>query len=148
MLGFYSVESGMEIHVIDLDPYSLSRNGGLTDTSLIDRYKISDEAYDKRKGTVRDWIRKKKEADPFFKAPKPKGFQSTTAGFTSMANNNDNDESVIEKFYGPDSVVGMSVGNRCEVTPGGRRGCIRFIGEIEGMKSGYWVIIFILNLYF
>jgi hypothetical protein len=35
MLGFYSVSSGMEIHIIDTDPFSLSRGGGLTDTSLV-----------------------------------------------------------------------------------------------------------------
>jgi tubulin-folding cofactor B len=54
MLGFYSVASGalrsyviiyvrflrkkrlgMEIHVVDTDPFSLSRGGGLTDVSLV-----------------------------------------------------------------------------------------------------------------
>lgn len=49
-LGYFSVESGMEIHIIDTDPFSLSRGGGLTDTSLIDKYKMSDDDYSKRKG--------------------------------------------------------------------------------------------------
>ena len=44
-LGFYSVVSGNEIHVVDTDPFSLSRGGGLTDTSLIDKYKMDDETY-------------------------------------------------------------------------------------------------------
>jgi len=34
-MGDYSVESGMEIHVIDNDPHSLSRNGGLEDVSQV-----------------------------------------------------------------------------------------------------------------
>jgi len=34
-MGYYSVESGMEIHVIDNDPHSLSRNGGLDDVSQV-----------------------------------------------------------------------------------------------------------------
>ena len=64
MLGFYSVTSGMEIHVIDTDPFSLSRGGGLTDTSLVEKYRMSDEDYDKKSGTMRDFIRKKREANP------------------------------------------------------------------------------------
>lgn len=69
MLGFYSVTSGMEIHVIDTDPFSLSRGGGLTDTSLVEKYRMSDEDYDKKSGTMRDFIRKKREANPNFKLP-------------------------------------------------------------------------------
>jgi Ubiquitin-like domain len=69
MLGFYSVTSGMEIHVIDTDPFSLSRGGGLTDVSLVEKYRMPDEVYDKKAGTMRDFIRKKRAADPSFKLP-------------------------------------------------------------------------------
>jgi tubulin-specific chaperone B len=69
MLGFYSVTSGMEIHVIDTDPFSLSRGGGLTDVSLVEKYRMPDEVYDKKAGTMRDFIRKKRAADPNFKLP-------------------------------------------------------------------------------
>lgn len=48
MLGYYSVESGMRLHVIDNDPFSLSRGGGLEDVSLVQKYQISEEDYDKR----------------------------------------------------------------------------------------------------
>jgi hypothetical protein len=34
-LGFYGVRSGMEIHVIDTDPFSLARGGGLDDVSQV-----------------------------------------------------------------------------------------------------------------
>lgn len=37
----------------DDDPFSLSRGGGLEDTSLVDKYRMTDEAYDNRKGTLR-----------------------------------------------------------------------------------------------
>merc|ERR1712159_154281 len=30
------------------------------------------------------------------------------------------------------------VGSRCEVQPGGRRGCVKFCGALEG-KEGVWV---------
>ena len=48
MLGFYSVESGMRLHVVDTDPFSLSRGGGLEDVSLVKKYEMSEEDYDKR----------------------------------------------------------------------------------------------------
>jgi tubulin-folding cofactor B len=68
MLGFYSVSSGMEVHIIDTDPFSLSRGGGLTDVSLVQKYKMSEEDYDKKKGTLRDYIReKKKQVGDFLK---------------------------------------------------------------------------------
>ena len=38
------------IHVIDLDPQSQSVGGWLEDTSLVEKYCISDEAYNKREG--------------------------------------------------------------------------------------------------
>ena len=80
MLGFYSVTSGMEIHVMDTDPFSLSRGGGLTDVSLVEKYKMSDDDYDKRKGTMRDYIKQKRAKDPSFMLPhvKPPKMMSET----------------------------------------------------------------------
>ena len=46
-LGYYGVRNGMEIHVIDTDPMSLSRGGGLDDVSLVQKYRMTDEDYDK-----------------------------------------------------------------------------------------------------
>ena len=48
MLGFYGVTSGMRLHVIDTDPFSLSRSGGLEDVSQVKKYEISEQDYDKR----------------------------------------------------------------------------------------------------
>ena len=50
----------MEIHIKDNDPHSLSKNGGLEDVSLVEKYEISEEAYEKREQTVRKEIAKKK----------------------------------------------------------------------------------------
>jgi len=124
MLGFYSVVSGMEIHVIDTDPFSLSRGGGLTDVSLVQKYKMDDEIYDKRKGTMREFIRQKREADPNFKL-NVKG----PAGAGEKAEE--------KESPGPETVEGMIIGARCELTPGARRGTVKFIGEIS--KSGWWI---------
>ena len=48
---------------------------------------------------------------------------------------------------GKESVEGMEVGNRCEVAPGGRRGEVKFIGEVPfeltekqmPTMGGYWI---------
>jgi tubulin-folding cofactor B len=126
-LGYYSVLSGMEIHIVDSDPFSLSRNGGLTDVSLVQKYTISEEAYDNRKGTVRDFIRQKKKEDPNYKV---RTTVNTAAGTPST-------DRVIP---GPESVDGIVIGMRCEVMPGARRGTVRFVGEVpEITAGGHWV---------
>uniref|UniRef100_A0A7S4JYB2 CAP-Gly domain-containing protein n=1 Tax=Odontella aurita TaxID=265563 RepID=A0A7S4JYB2_9STRA len=66
MLGYYSVRSGMTVHCVDVDPHSSSRGGAYEDTSLVKKYAMSDEDYDRRRGTLREWGRKQKEADPDF----------------------------------------------------------------------------------
>jgi tubulin-folding cofactor B len=129
MLGFYSVQSGMEVHIIDNDPYSLSRNGGLTDVSLVEKFKLSDEAYEKRKGTMRDFIRNKRKEDPNFKLSA--NSRPGAAGAAAAEAGPPPDASTVE---------GISVGQRCEVMPGARRGTVRFVGEIEEIPAGgYWV---------
>lgn len=127
MLGFYSVQSGMEIHVIDTDPFSLSRNGGLTDVSLVEKYKISEEAYDKRKGTIREYIREQRKLNPNFK-------------LGAKSNPTAADEEGEKVVPGAESVEGIEVGSRCEVNPGARRGVVKFVGEVPEIKSGgFWV---------
>lgn len=70
MLGFYSLSHGMTCHCIDLDPHSASKNGGYEDTSLVKKYRMTDEEYDKRKGTLRDWGRQQKQKDSNFSLAK------------------------------------------------------------------------------
>lgn len=126
-LGFYSPVSGMEIHVVDTDPFSLSRNGGLTDTSLVEKYKISEEAYSNRKGTMREFIRQQKAKDPNFKVG-------------AKASVSSSDQSTVKEAPDADSVKGIDVGMRCEVQPGARRGVVMFVGEIKEISAGgYWV---------
>eukprot|EP00850_Spirogloea_muscicola_P025745 SM004144S15586 [mRNA] locus=s4144:154:952:- [translate_table: standard] len=49
-LGFFGPRDGYRLHVLDLDPSSLSAGGWLEDTSLVKKYEISEEDYDKREG--------------------------------------------------------------------------------------------------
>lgn len=43
----------LQIHVSDDDPFSLTRGGALEDVSGVEKYRMSEEDYDKRKGTLR-----------------------------------------------------------------------------------------------
>ncbi|MCO5608089.1 hypothetical protein L7F22_062295 [Adiantum nelumboides] len=51
VLGFYSALEGFCIHVVDLDPTSCTTNGWHEDTSLVEKYTITNVDYDKREDT-------------------------------------------------------------------------------------------------
>jgi len=133
MLGFYSVTSGMEIHVKDSNPMSNAKGGWLEDTSLVEKYRMSEEDYDKRENTVRQFKREKLAKDPTWVPPsmvsakemqKRMGLEVPSEGPPP----------------GPESVAGIEAGQRCEVQPGARRGVVMFVGEVEGLRGGgAWV---------
>jgi len=52
--------------VVDLDPASLSRDGGLDDISKVKKYVMSDEDYERRPNTIRSWIKEQKKRNPEF----------------------------------------------------------------------------------
>lgn len=92
----------MEVYIIDTDPYSLSRGGGLTDVSLVQKYKMTDENYDQRKGTMREYIKQQREKDPNFKlkpVSQPKQQATEDQGPPP----------------GIESVQGINIGDRCQV---------------------------------
>ncbi len=141
MLGYYSVVAGNELHVIDTDPYSLSRGGGLTDVTLVEKYKMDDETYEKRSGTMREYFREQRAKNPNYKV-QPRGM--TTMGQAPAPGTSGAWAAGTEKENegpppGIESVEGISIGDRCEVQPGARRGTVRWIGEAEVLKAGYWV---------
>ena len=164
-LGFFSLRRAMRVHCIDLNPHSGSSGGQYEDTSLVEKYRMSEEDYEKRKGTLRDWERKQKEKDATFTLRKharehremvearrqaklglelPEGFEYDENG---QAVRVEVDE--VEKAQssadvgGADTVAGIEVEMRCEVQPGGRRGQVAFVGEIKELDGGHWVgIIF------
>ena len=125
MLGFYSVTSGMFIHVTDVDPHSISKGGALENVNLVERYRMDEETYDKRKGTVREWIREQRAKDPDWKPPQMPGAAEANARTKSLPCTAADAAHIV-------------VGSRCEVQPGGRRGCVKFCGSLEG-KEGVWV---------
>ena len=132
-IGFYSIQNGQTLHVVDTNPYSMSANGGLEDTSLVKKYEMSDEEYNKRKNTLRSYKREMLKKDPNFK------FDWSQAGKNGLKGVKGKENQGERTYPGPESVAGMKVGNRCEVNPGARRGEIMYLGEVKELLPGHWV---------
>lgn len=113
--GFYSPQDGYLLHVIDTDPSSILAGGWMDDTSNVEKYTISDEAYDKRDGT----FKKFKEQLPH---------KHTTTSEAKICDN-----------YMEDLCMHIKIGDRCQVEPGERRGIVKFVGRAETLASGFWV---------
>lgn len=113
--GFYSPLDGFQLHIVDLDPSSVTSGGWLEDTSLVEKYKISDEAYEKRDGTFKKFKEKLAHQKP------------SCAG-TKVADN-----------YMEDLCANIKVGDRCQVEPGEKRGVVKYVGRAENLGPGFWV---------
>lgn len=115
LLGFYSPLDGYRLHVIDFDPSSVTSGGWLEDISLVEKYSISEEAYDKLDGTFRKYKDKLVSENP-----------STR-------------EAKLPDNYMEDLCANIKVGDRCEVEPGEKRGVVKFVGRGESIAPGFWV---------
>ncbi|KAK1371235.1 Tubulin-folding cofactor B [Heracleum sosnowskyi] len=114
-LGFYSPEDGHRLHIIDLDPSSVTSGGWLDDTSQVEKYTISEEAFDKLDGTYRKYKGK-------FAHQKPT-----------------NQASKMSENFMEDLCTNIKIGDRCQVEPGEKRGVIKFVGRAEALGPGFWV---------
>ncbi|QCD86551.1 ribosomal RNA methyltransferase Nop2 [Vigna unguiculata] len=112
-LGFYSPLNGFRLHVVDLDPTSISSGGWLEDTSLVEKYEISDEAYNKRQG-----IKYKEKITSHVHAT---------------------EEAKISDTSMEELCANIKVGSRCEVEHGAKRGVVKFVGRAESLGHGFWV---------
>jgi len=123
----YGVDNGMELYFKDNDPHSLAKNGGLEDVSLVQKYEISEEDYEKREKTLRNYVKKQREQDPNFRlfANRPKDLPGQ--------------EGAPERPATPENVGELyTVGARCQVGPGDRRGAVGYVGPVEGTE-GTWI---------
>jgi tubulin-folding cofactor B len=78
---------------------------------------------------MREYIKQQREQNPNFKLKPNAGSSSSSQAPAEDAG----------PPPGPESVEGIAVGMRCEVSPGARRGEIMFVGEVDGLKPGFWV---------
>ena len=64
MLGYFSPEDGWTIHIDDTDAHSASAGGWLEDVSKVKKYEMSDDAYNARENTYRQWKNEQLAKDP------------------------------------------------------------------------------------
>ena len=166
LLGrFGLVHHGMRVHCLDTNPYSGSARGAYEDTSLVEKFRLTDEQYDAKDKTLRAWAKEQKRKNPNFSLQQhandqralveakrahrlgdalPEGFFIDSAGqvvrdepdvVVVPPDENDNDDGEFDKA----SVAHAKVNDRCQVTPGERRGRVAFVGKIPEIGPGYWV---------
>lgn len=140
-LGYYSVENGMEIHVTDTDPFSIAKDGGLDDVSRIAKYRMSDEDYDRRGNTIRAYKKKMLAENPHFKLSldPAKRAAAAAAGAASGGDGTDATGKGPDAYEADECVAGITLGARCSIAPGDRRGVVAFIGKVAALPAGYWV---------
>mmetsp|Transcript_76362 Transcript_76362/g.223947 ORF Transcript_76362/g.223947 Transcript_76362/m.223947 type:complete len:282 (-) Transcript_76362:97-942(-) len=124
-LAYYGARSGMEIHIKDLDPHSISKHGGLEDVSQVEKYVMADEEYDKLQNTVRAQKRAAREAAA--RAEAQDGAEAPPAQQQAPL------EVTLEE-----AAAAFPLGGRCEVDPGARRGEVCFVGALPHTQ-GAWV---------
>ncbi|KAH7825719.1 putative CAP-GLY domain-containing protein [Monocercomonoides exilis] len=115
-LNDYEIFDHAELHAVDTSP--TNSLGDLTDVSKVEKFKISEEEYNKRDDSFRKFKEQNKEL-----FAKQKAFSSSQP---SLKEENDHD-----------SISEDQIGKRCRIS-GDRRGVIRFVGELPG-KSGLFV---------
>jgi tubulin-folding cofactor B len=164
---FHQIVRGQRVHCVDTNPHSASMGGAFENVDLVPKFRLSEEAYDRRTNTLRAWAKEQKANDPNFTfdryasqhrellqarmrakrgLPLPPGFTVDPASgqVVRMPNAPPSTDEVppsstteIEE-YNERSVRHALLSCRCQVSPGGRRGIVRWTGELEG-KPGWWV---------
>lgn len=118
-LGSYGAQDGYVILVMDSNPNSIHKE--IEDMSSIEKYKISEEDYDKLGDNFKKWKKDFLEKNPQFKKPEP---------------------TIDIQSYDPDFMKEIAdkiaVGNRVKVESGAR-GEIKFVGKIMDKGPGYFV---------
>lgn len=132
MLGYYSPEDGWTIHIIDVDTNSMSANGWLEDVSKVNKYMMSDEDYEAREGTYRQWKKEQLAKDPTWCLEKAMAEKRGEVWVPPAAPIEDDEHQAEE-------ASAMTVGMRAEINPGGKRGEVKFVGKCETLPKGWWI---------
>jgi len=123
-LAQYGCKNGMEIHLKDTNPMSMSAHGGLEDVSQVEKWEMDDETYDKLENSVRACKRREKAKEEAERQRK-----IASGELVVIPEVEEVVEEIAEKF---------PLLSRCEIQPGGRRGEVAFVGKVKGMK-GVWI---------
>lgn len=135
VLGFYTpAPYGDTLHVVDSDPHSASKGGWLEDTSLVEKYRISDEDYAKRPDNYVKYKEKMRTQDPDWTMTRA---LARARGTGNMEMSQNLDAANINEGSVPPEV---KIGDRVEVIPGGKRGEVRFVGrDLPDLPAGWWL---------
>ncbi|KAI8139799.1 CAP Gly-rich domain-containing protein [Fennellomyces sp. T-0311] len=120
LVGSYPIEDFMRLHVLDTNPHRIKNQ--YTDVSLVEKYEMTTDDYNKRSDTVRA-----------FKERNKLGRFSAEAQEQMAQFANENER----------AAASIKVGDRCEVqlsedSEVRRRGTVRFVGTTE-FQPGAWV---------
>jgi tubulin-specific chaperone B len=127
-LGYYSPTDGATLVVVDVNPHSLASTGWLEDTSKVEKYEMSEEAYNARADTFRKYAAAKRAVDPTW-----------TPARELAARRGEPLPPPHDPDAGAEAAAALTVGACCEVAPGGRRGTVRFVGrDVPSLPAGWW----------
>jgi tubulin-specific chaperone B len=153
-IGYYIHRNfGLTVHCVDTNPHSISANGALENVTLVPKFRLTDEEYAARKGTLRDW--KTSSAIPSYRQHLvehqgvvaaqrhyregkglPLGYKLVDAALGKI----ERDDSVFDEASVAHCSGSSNIGQRCEIQPGGRRGRIACtVPSIPMLGKGYWV---------
>ncbi|KAM9324133.1 tubulin-folding cofactor B [Gastrophryne carolinensis] len=121
LLGSYPVDDGCRIHVIDR---SGAKVGEYEDLTRVEKFEISQDAYEKRSDSVRSFLKRNKMGK----------FNEEEAAQKSAEQQRKMEE---EKL----AVESITAGSRCEVRAAGqptKRGTVMYVG-LTDFKPGCWV---------
>lgn len=130
MLGYYSPQTGYVLHITDRDALSASANGWLEDVSKVPKYIMSDADYGRRENTYRRFKEAKLAQDASWTLEREIAQRQGRASATPASQSEEHSEQAASH---------VAVGGRCEVSPGGRRGTVRYCGAVDGLPDGVWV---------
>lgn len=120
MLGYYQCRDEYVIHVVDLQPATHIQN--FDDVSQVEKFTISDEVYASRPDNVR--------------AFKERMLAQQRAELAAAGH--EVPVELHEDSY-KDAAQKISVGDRCQCSPGDRLGTVRYVGRVAALKPGWWI---------
>ena len=115
-LAHYGPQEFQYIHITDTSGTVVANEWD--DVSKVEKYVMTDKDYDKRTDTFRNFVKEKRKTNP--------DFMKADGG------------SIYEDFQKEESEK-ITVGQRCQLTTGDRRGEVKYVGKVKELGAGYWV---------
>jgi len=130
-LGFYSPADGWSLHVQDTDACSASAAGWLEDTSKVEKFVLSEEAYAARETSYRRFREEQRRRDPAWTLERELAARRGEALPAAPAAADEAAEAA--------AAARLAVGQRVEVA-GGKRGELAYVGDAgaPGLPPGFW----------